>query len=503
MNSWRLGGARGIPLPRRPEAAAEETSPHCRTSTADSPSTAGNSTPPELRHWLTGPLRGRQGGLRSSWGRPGLAFAEAKSRGEERAVEWHTGAVAGERCGRWGGAGGSPVGSQGPRDPFKDVARGATDVCVLVCQEPFQRSANRLAPTRPGSGPGGGVLGEGHQEVGDGLVAQPGQRRVTSGTGSRRPSINRVWASTSLARVAPRDLLAEGVPSTAHPRQPPLIPPRRRACSCRWGRRRRRAGRGCRTRAAPPGAAGGSRIRAPDRRAWGSARSPRPRRGCSRWCRPPRPPADRGRKEPDCARTATGPARISNRWRRGALPSRRRARDNEEAHGRATAIPCSPVPSLSHTARQDERSKKARASTKYITTRAGSNRTRRSREPVSSRTASTSCGSMTCVNSPRWPGAYTSRADATGGGVAECRGHGTSGATISGLDATGIYQGSRPLVHELDKTPDGLAQRCCTRRDAIEDRLAQWRRDGSPALEQFQITVTPDGHHTCTWPRRG
>ncbi|ADI10700.1 Protein-L-isoaspartatecarboxylmethyltransferase- like protein [Streptomyces bingchenggensis BCW-1] len=36
--------------------------------------------------------------------------------------------------------------------------------------------------------------------------------------------------------------------------------------------------------------------------------------------------------------------------------------------------------------------------------------------------------------------------------------------------------------------------------DAIEDRVSRWRADGAPALERFEITVTPEGQ-TITWPR--
>ncbi|WP_089226511.1 ATP-grasp peptide maturase system methyltransferase [Actinacidiphila glaucinigra] len=36
--------------------------------------------------------------------------------------------------------------------------------------------------------------------------------------------------------------------------------------------------------------------------------------------------------------------------------------------------------------------------------------------------------------------------------------------------------------------------------DAIEDHLQRWRHDGSPALDQFRITITPDGRHAYTWP---
>ncbi|MDX2817513.1 ATP-grasp peptide maturase system methyltransferase [Streptomyces sp. PA03-5A] len=36
--------------------------------------------------------------------------------------------------------------------------------------------------------------------------------------------------------------------------------------------------------------------------------------------------------------------------------------------------------------------------------------------------------------------------------------------------------------------------------DAVEDRLARWRHDGSPTLDQFRITITPDGHHDISWP---
>jgi hypothetical protein len=69
--------------------------------------------------------------------------------------------------------------------------------------------------------------------------------------------------------------------------------------------------------------------------------------------------------------------------------------------------------------------------------------------------------------------------------VTECRGNGTSSTTISGLVTTGIYQGSHPLVHELDKTPDGITQRCCTRRDTTGRDGAQdggaWRLRRAPA----------------------
>nr|WP_240204278.1 hypothetical protein [Streptomyces actuosus] len=56
--------------------------------------------------------------------------------------------------------------------------------------------------------------------------------------------------------------------------------------------------------------------------------------------------------------------------------------------------------SLPQTAWYDAFSKNAKASTKYNTTREGNSRTRCSRAPVSSSTASTRSGSMTCVNSP-------------------------------------------------------------------------------------------------------
>lgn len=36
--------------------------------------------------------------------------------------------------------------------------------------------------------------------------------------------------------------------------------------------------------------------------------------------------------------------------------------------------------------------------------------------------------------------------------------------------------------------------------DPIEDHLQRWRHDGSPALDQFRITITPDGHHDISWP---
>jgi hypothetical protein len=36
--------------------------------------------------------------------------------------------------------------------------------------------------------------------------------------------------------------------------------------------------------------------------------------------------------------------------------------------------------------------------------------------------------------------------------------------------------------------------------DAIEDHLLRWRHDGSPALDQFRITITPDGHRNISWP---
>ncbi|MGW7006848.1 hypothetical protein ACWGCW_29540 [Streptomyces sp. NPDC054933] len=35
--------------------------------------------------------------------------------------------------------------------------------------------------------------------------------------------------------------------------------------------------------------------------------------------------------------------------------------------------------------------------------------------------------------------------------------------------------------------------------DAIEDHRARWRADGAPALDRFEIAVTPDGQ-TVTWP---
>lgn len=35
----------------------------------------------------------------------------------------------------------------------------------------------------------------------------------------------------------------------------------------------------------------------------------------------------------------------------------------------------------------------------------------------------------------------------------------------------------------------------------IGELIVSWRHDGALALEQFQITVTADGHHTYTWPR--
>lgn len=35
--------------------------------------------------------------------------------------------------------------------------------------------------------------------------------------------------------------------------------------------------------------------------------------------------------------------------------------------------------------------------------------------------------------------------------------------------------------------------------DPIEDHLLRWRHDGSPALHQFRITITPDGRHSFAW----
>ncbi|MEE1781876.1 protein-L-isoaspartate(D-aspartate) O-methyltransferase, partial [Streptomyces sp. SP17BM10] len=37
--------------------------------------------------------------------------------------------------------------------------------------------------------------------------------------------------------------------------------------------------------------------------------------------------------------------------------------------------------------------------------------------------------------------------------------------------------------------------------DDIEEHLTWWITDGSPSLERFEITVTPEGQ-TITWPRR-
>ncbi|MFF3565479.1 ATP-grasp peptide maturase system methyltransferase [Streptomyces sp. NPDC002574] len=36
--------------------------------------------------------------------------------------------------------------------------------------------------------------------------------------------------------------------------------------------------------------------------------------------------------------------------------------------------------------------------------------------------------------------------------------------------------------------------------DLVEDHLQRWLHDGSPSQDQFRITITPDGHHTYTWP---
>lgn len=36
--------------------------------------------------------------------------------------------------------------------------------------------------------------------------------------------------------------------------------------------------------------------------------------------------------------------------------------------------------------------------------------------------------------------------------------------------------------------------------DHVEETVTQWRTDGAPGLNQFQVTVTPDGQ-TLTWPR--
>ncbi|MFD7901688.1 ATP-grasp peptide maturase system methyltransferase [Kitasatospora sp. NPDC059747] len=37
--------------------------------------------------------------------------------------------------------------------------------------------------------------------------------------------------------------------------------------------------------------------------------------------------------------------------------------------------------------------------------------------------------------------------------------------------------------------------------DAVEEHLTRWLTDGSPSLDRFEITITPDGQ-TITWPRR-
>ena len=103
----------------------------------------------------------------------------------------------------------------------------------------------------------------------------------------------------------------------------------------------------------------------------------------------------------------------------------------------------------------EECSKSARASTKYTTTRAGSRRTRCSRAPVSSSTASTNCGSMTRVNSPKRPGAHSSGPRPQHGETAEWPGNGTSGTPdLSTRHPRDLPEAPSSGPHTLDTAPD-------------------------------------------------
>ncbi|MFD9452381.1 hypothetical protein ACFWBC_04700 [Streptomyces sp. NPDC059985] len=35
--------------------------------------------------------------------------------------------------------------------------------------------------------------------------------------------------------------------------------------------------------------------------------------------------------------------------------------------------------------------------------------------------------------------------------------------------------------------------------DDVQNHLTRWKKDGAPALDRFEITVTPD-RRTITWP---